>query len=87
MAEQRNSESSIMDRFLLNWNFESLQAADEELFFNGESELSDAISVDSSMEIDMDPFESKKSLDPKFQPNFDGICARSLLPLEVRYWP
>jgi hypothetical protein len=76
-----------MDRFLLNWNFESLQAADEELFVDDESELSDAISVESSMEIDMDLFESKNFLDPKFQPNFDGTCARSLLPLEVRYWP
>ena len=81
MAEQRSSQPSIMSHFLLNWNFESLQAADKEMFDDDdESELSDGMSMQSSMDLDMKPFESDSTSNSKS----NGFSVQHLLPLEVR---
>lgn len=79
MAEPHKSQPSIMSPFILSWDFDSLRAADEEMFDDG-SELSDALSLQSSMDLDMGPFQSDVAVDPT------GFSVQNLLPLEVRFW-
>ncbi len=76
---QRSLQSSIMSGFISNWDFDSLRAADQDMFDDGESELSDGISLDSSMDIDMDPFESGAPSHAESS----GFSVQYLLPLEV----
>lgn len=85
MAEERNPQSSIMSPFLLNWNLDSIRAADKAVFGDEDSELSDNISLTSSMNVDMNPFESDSTTPfGKSKPQPGGFSVQYLLPLEVR---
>lgn len=55
------------------------------MFDDDESELSDNISLTSSMDIDIDPFASNtNTAHPKPDAGVDGFSIQYLLPLEVR---
>ena len=55
------------------------------MFDDDESELSDNISLMSSMDIDMDPFASNtNTAHPKPDAGVDGFSIQYHLPLEVR---
>jgi hypothetical protein len=71
-----------MSQFPMDWNLDSLQATENEMSDDDESELTDAI-----MDIDMDRFESDhtSTLNPGSQP--ERFSVQYLLPLEVRYRP
>ena len=80
MAENPGFQSFMNSQLPLNWNFDDLRKADQDMFDDDESELSDMSSSVSSMDIDMDAFGSDRisHLDP-------GRDRFPLLPLEVRY--
>ena len=84
MAEARSPQPSITSRFLLNWNFDGFQAADNAMFVDCESELSEGLSLASSMEIDIDPFDHDfANPDAKSYPKPGDFSVQYLLPLEV----
>lgn len=74
MAGQGDVEAHAVHHFL-NWDFPALRVADEEMFDDGGSELSDIRSWPDSMDIDLDPFQNEPKL---------FVAQYVPLPLEVQ---
>jgi hypothetical protein len=68
-----------MSHFPIEWNLDSLQATENDLFDDDESELSDVIK-----DIDMDPFESDHASTSNPSSQYERFSVQYLLPLEVR---
>ena len=83
MAECQHFQSLIESQLPLQWNFDDLQAADQDMFDDNESELSYMPSSASPMDIDMEPFGSDQISHP--DPDPDRFSVQFLLPLEVRH--
>jgi hypothetical protein len=74
-----------MSQFLGNWDFDQLQEADQGIFGDDESDLSEPPSPTSSMDIDLDPFKSDDKSDSEHVLDPNRFSVQFLLPLEVRY--
>jgi hypothetical protein len=81
MAEGQHFQPFMESQLPLDWNFEDLRAADQDMFDDEESELSDMPSSTSPMDIDMDLFGSDQISHP--DPDPDRFSVQFLLPLEV----
>lgn len=75
---------STMSRFLLNWDLDSLRVAENGTLEDNESELSDVISFQDSMDLDVDPFGSDAHFASNIGPRSSRFSAQNILPLEVR---
>ena len=83
MAEDDHFQSFWESHLSTNWKYEDLRAADQDMFDNDDSELSDVLSSASALAIDMEPFGSEPKIHP--DPNPNRFSVQFLLPLEARY--